>query len=102
MIISSFEPGEEQLRAIKSKLFNIPNTEQQRQLVKYISSLPVDVDLTFYSELLHRGNDVIKLSAAEVLWNKGYVKEVQDFYYRQYSYQPTPEFSLFNDVWYTQ
>jgi len=96
--ISSFEPGEEQLRAIKSKLFNIPNTEQQRQLVKYISSLPVDVDLTFYSELLHRGNDVIKLSAAEVLWNKGYVKEVQDFYYRQYSYQPTPEFSLFNDV----
>ncbi len=95
--ISSFEPGEEQLKEIKSKLFDIPNTEQQRQLIKYVSRLPVETDLEFYSELLQRGNDVIKLSAAEILWSKGYVREVQDFYYRQYANQPEEEFSLLND-----
>ena len=95
--VSSFQPNDKRLATIKEKFFNIPNTEQQKQLLMYISSLPGTIDLNFYQHLLDTGNDVIKLSAAEILWNNGYIKEVQDFYYRQYTDQPEQELSLLHD-----
>lgn len=86
--ISSFDLAEEQLAEVKLKFLDIPNTEQQVQLLKYIERISPEVDLKFYKILLYTGNDIIKLSTAEILWNRGYIPEVQEFYYQQYTTQP--------------
>lgn len=83
--ISSFQLNHEQLTTLKDKLLKINNCEQQVQLLKYIDSISPEVDLHFFQSLLYNENDVITLSAAEILWRKGYMEEVQEFYYRQYS-----------------
>ncbi|MCM4159265.1 hypothetical protein FHG64_17375 [Antarcticibacterium flavum] len=88
--ISSFTLNDLQLDLLKSRFFNIPNFEQQVQLLKYIDRTSKNIDLDFFKKLLYEGNDIIKLSTAEILWNHGYIEEVQDFYYRQYDVQPQP------------
>lgn len=85
--ISSLYPDEKQLNIVKYKFLNIKNCEQQVQLLKYIEKVSPDIDLEFYKLLLHTGNDIIKLSAAEILWKNGFIAEVQEFYYQQYENQ---------------
>lgn len=88
--ISSFKLNDEQLNLLKNKFLNIPNCEQQIQLLKYIDRVSEDVDMKFYKLLLNIGNDVIKLSTAEILWKHGFVEDVQEFYYQQYEALPQP------------
>ena len=85
--ISSFGLEEVDLERIKKVFFTVPNTEQQEQLLKYIQKISATADLEFYRSVLQKGNDILKLSTAEILWNNGYKKEVQEFYYQQYSSQ---------------
>jgi hypothetical protein len=86
--ISSFALDERRLNNVKYKFLNIPNTEQQMQLLKYIEQHPSPPDLAFYKLALQTCNDIIKLRTAEILWNNGYKEEVQKFYYEQYTKQP--------------
>ena len=85
---SSFDLEAGRLQQVKDLLFNIPNTEQQVQLLKYIHRISPVTDLDFFKQVLFKGNDILKLSTAEILWNGGYKKEVQEFYYQQYAAQP--------------
>ena len=86
--ISSFNLDQARLKQLKEKFYNIPNTEQQIHLLKYMDRITEEKDIDFYKNLLYTANDIIKLSAAEILWNSGHVEEVQEFYYHQYSKQP--------------
>lgn len=86
--ISSFQLNGEQLATLKLKFLNIPNFEQQIQLLKYIDRISIKVDVAFLKSLLYTGNDSIKLCTAEILWNHGYVQEVEEFYYKQYEVLP--------------
>lgn len=86
--ISSFYISDEQMLLLKEKLFKIPNVEQQIQLIKYIDKISFEKDLEFYKKLLYYGDDSIKLTTAEILWNNGFIEEVQDFYYQQYAKEP--------------
>ncbi|MGB8706063.1 MAG: hypothetical protein WCD31_13635, partial [Gillisia sp.] len=86
--ISSFNLDQARLDRLKEKFFNIPNTEQQIQLLKYMDRITEEKDIDFYKNLLYTANDIIKLSAAEILWNSGHVEEVQEFYYHQYTKEP--------------
>lgn len=88
--ISSFKLNEKQLNLLKYKFLNISNSEQQIHLLKYIDRISEEVDLKFYKILLYTGNDIIKLSTAEILWKHGYIEEVQEFYYQQYEALPKP------------
>lgn len=88
--ISSFILNEKQLNLLKEKFLNIPNCEQQIQLLKYIERISKEVDIEFYKLLLYTGNDIIKLSTAEILWKHDYIDEVQEFYYKQYEALPQP------------
>lgn len=83
--ITSFQLNEKQLNTVKYKFLNIPNTEQQLQLLKYIDRTSLYVDVEFYKLLLYTENDLLKLGAAEILWNKGHKEQVQEFYYKQYN-----------------
>ena len=83
--ISSFSLTEEQTRDIKEKFYNISNVEQQLLLLKYIQRVSMEIDLAFYKNLLYKGNDIIKLSTADILWNNGYKEVVQEYYYQQYT-----------------
>lgn len=86
--ISSFKLEGERLQQVKESFFRIPNTEQQVQLLKYIHKISVENELEFFKQVLIKGNDILKLSTAEILWNGGFKKEVQEFYYQQYAAQP--------------
>lgn len=88
--ISSFQLNDQQLTRLKHKFLDIPNSEQQIQLLKYIDRISIEVDIQFLKLLLYSGNELIKLSTAEILWNKGYIEEVHQFYYQQYGAQPQP------------
>lgn len=90
--ISSFSLSKEQLREIKEKFYHISNTEQQLMLLKYIQRISMEIDLPFYKDLLYNGNDVIKLSSADILWNNGYKEEVQEYYYHQYTQKTDGKF----------
>lgn len=85
--ISTFNLNEEKIKRIQNKFFNIPNTEQRIQLLKYINRISKIDDLEFYKNLLHTENDIIKLTTAEILWENGYKEDVQEFYYQQYTSQ---------------
>ncbi|TVZ28705.1 hypothetical protein JM83_3852 [Gillisia sp. Hel_I_86] len=89
--ISSFILSETQIREIKEKFYNINNTEQQLLLLKYIQRISMEIDLRFYKDLLYNGNDIIKLSTADILWNNGYKEEVQAYYYHQYTQKADSE-----------
>lgn len=82
--ISSLKLSEEKLLRVKDLFLDIPTIAQQRQLITYIRSNS-QIDLNFYEKLLYRADDILKLTAAEILWNGGYKERVQDFYYQQYS-----------------
>lgn len=82
--ISSFNLDPDQMKEVQRKFFLIPNIEQQVQLLKYLNRISKEKDLEFYKSLLYLDSDVIKLTSAELLWNNGFKKEVQDFYYQQY------------------
>ncbi|MGB7784820.1 MAG: hypothetical protein WBL27_01855 [Salinimicrobium sp.] len=86
--ISSFDLNQQRLEQVKDCFFRIPNTEQQVQLLKYIHRISAMTELDFFKQVLLKGNDILKLSTAEILWNGGYKKEVQEFYYQQYAAQP--------------
>lgn len=86
--ISSFLLTGEQLEEVKKKLFKIENTEQQVQLLQYIARISPKPDLDFYNKILQTGNDILELSAAEILWNSGHEKLVHEFYYNQYKIHP--------------
>lgn len=86
--LSSFKLDEKQLDVVKHKLHNIPNIEQQVQLLKYIDRTSPVVDIEFYKLLLNTSDDIIRLSAAEILWNKGFKEQVQEYYYQQYTQKP--------------
>jgi len=90
--ISSFLLNDTQLKQIKEKFYHISNTEQQLMLLKYIEKISMEIDLPFYKDLLYNGNDVIKLSTADILWNNGYKEEVQDYYFQQYTQKTDGEF----------
>lgn len=83
--LSSFKLTGEQLQDVKNKLFNIPNTEQQVQLLQYVARISPEPDLEFFNRILQTGNDILDLSAAEILWNNGYEERVREFYYSQYA-----------------
>ncbi|MFO8147426.1 MAG: hypothetical protein ACQEWG_14200 [Bacteroidota bacterium] len=85
--ISTFNLNEEKIKQIQNKFFNIPNTEQRIQLLKYINRISKMSDLEFYKNLLYTENDIIKLTTAEILWENGYKEDVQEFYYQQYANQ---------------
>ena len=89
--ISSFSLSAEQMKEIKEKFYNISNTEQQLMLLKYIQRISMEIDLPFYKDLLYNGNDIIKLSSADILWNNGYKEEVQEYYYHQYTQKAVSE-----------
>ncbi|UJH92067.1 hypothetical protein LZ575_05540 [Antarcticibacterium sp. 1MA-6-2] len=78
--ISSFKLNEDQINVVKQKFHNISNIEQQVQLLKYIDRISLNVDLEFYRLLLYQSNDVIKLSTAEILWNREYKEDIEEFY----------------------
>lgn len=86
--ISSFNLNNEQLNCLKEKFRKIPNCEQQIQLLKYINLISPEVDLKFYKYLLYKGNDIVRLSTAEILWHHGFIDEVQEYYYQQYDSTP--------------
>jgi hypothetical protein len=86
--IRSFKLTVEQLQEVKKRIFNIPTTEQQVQLLKYIDRISDAADLEFYTAIMQTGNDILELSAAEILWTSGYEKLVHEFYYNQYSERP--------------
>jgi len=90
--ISSFLLNDNQLTEIKEKFYNIRNTEQQLMLLKYIQRISMEIDLSFYKDLLYNGNDSIKLNTADILWSNGYKEEVQDYYYKQYTQKTNSEF----------
>lgn len=90
--ISAFLLSDEQLREIKEKFYHISNTEQQLMLLKYIQRISMEIDLPFYKDLLYNGNDIIKLSTADILWNNAYKEEVQEYYYQQYTQKANSEF----------
>lgn len=83
--ISSFTLDADQMREVQNKFFLIPNIEQQVHLLKYLDRISEVKELDFYKSLLYLDNDVIKLTAAEILWNNGFKEEVQNFYYQQYT-----------------
>ena len=83
--LNSFKLTEEQLQEVKDKVFQISNTEQQVQLLKYIHQISDKPDLEFYNAILKSGNDILEISAAEILWNSGNEHLVQEFYYSQYA-----------------
>ncbi|NJW51561.1 hypothetical protein [Salinimicrobium oceani] len=83
--IKSFRLTGEQLEEVKSKLFKIDNTEQQVQLLRYVQQVSGTPDLEFYKKILKSKNDILELSAAEILWNSGYEQLVHEFYYSQYA-----------------
>lgn len=85
--ISTFNLSEEKMKQIQQKFFNIPNTEQRIQLLKFISRTFKINDLEFLKNLLYTENDIIKLTTAEILWKNGYKEDVQEFYYNQYFQQ---------------
>lgn len=85
--ISTFNLNQEKIKQLQHKFFNIPNTEQRIQLLKYINRISKMSDLEFYKNLLHSENDIIKLTTAEILWQNGYKEDVQEFYYQQYTNQ---------------
>jgi hypothetical protein len=87
--ITSFNLNEAQLNKVKNKLMNINNAEQKVQLLKYINRISPSTDVEFYKILLATGDDIIKLNAAEILWNSGHKEAVQDFYYQQYMQEST-------------
>lgn len=88
--ISSFVLSEEQLTRLKNKYMNLRNSEQQIQLLKYINSISPEIDVPFYKLQLYKGNDVIKLCAAEILWGHQRMEEVVEFYQQQYADQQQP------------
>lgn len=88
--ISSFSLNDSQMKRLKYKFMNVSNCEQQVQLLKYIDRVSADIDISFYKLLLYTGNDIIKLSAAEILWNHQCTAEVEEFYYHQYASKPQP------------
>ncbi|WP_029037070.1 hypothetical protein [Salinimicrobium xinjiangense] len=87
--ISSFKLTAEQAKDVKQRVFKIPNTEQQVQLLKYIHQISDKPDLEFYNAILESGNDILEMSAAEILWTSGYEELVHKFYYSQYSTGPS-------------
>lgn len=87
--ISSFTPTPEQLQEVKRRIFKIKNTEQQVQLLKYIHHISDKPDLEFYNTVLQTGNDILEMSAAEILWTSGFEQLVHEFYYSQYSASPS-------------
>lgn len=86
--ISSFKLTGEQLQEVKEKILKIQTTEQQVQLLQYVHRISEEPDLEFYKAILQTGNDILELSAAEILWNSGYEKLVHEFYYSQYTSRP--------------
>ena len=82
--INSFVLCEEQLEEIKKKVLQVPNIEQQVQLLKYIERSSDYPDISFYTEILKSGHEILKLSVAEILWNSGNEYLVHEFYYSQY------------------
>lgn len=85
--ISTFNLNDQKVKQIQDKFFNIPNTEQRIQLLKYLNRVSKMKDLEFYKNLLYTENDIIKLTTAEILWKNGYREDVQEFYYQQYTNQ---------------
>ncbi len=86
--ISSFQLEEEKLEVVKKKFFKIPNVEQRLQLLKYIPGASGKVDLQFFNSVLRREDPLLKLCAAEILWNNGHRNRVEEYYYQQYDEQP--------------
>ena len=82
--ISSFHLKEEKMQVIKKKFPKIPNIEQRLQLLKYIPKAAESLDLDFFNSVLQREDPILKLCAAEILWNNGYRNRVEDYYYSQY------------------
>lgn len=82
--IRSLKLPEEKMVRVKVLFLEIPTIAQQRQLINYIR-WNSKIDLNFYEKLLYKADDIIKLTAAEILWNGGYKERVQEFYYQQYS-----------------
>lgn len=82
--ISTFNLNEEKMKEVQEKFLNIPNTEQKRQLLKYIDKVSEYRDLEFFKKLLYSENEVIKLTSAEILWENGNEEDVQKYYYQQY------------------
>jgi hypothetical protein len=85
--ISSFNLTGEQLQEVKKKLFLVPTTEQQVHLMRYVARISREPDLQFYKDILKTENEILELSAAELLWNSGHEKLVQEYYYSQYNTQ---------------
>lgn len=83
--LSSFALDDKILKEVKRKFFKISNTEQQVQLLKLISEKSIITDVDFFKQVLQNENDILKVSAAEILWKSGYQKEVEEFYYQQYA-----------------
>lgn len=86
--LSSFRLNSVQLSQVKELFPELDNLQQQKQVLNLIvKSSEVD-DVPFYLNLLETSHDLLKLNVAEILWNKGYVEEVKQFYLQQYEYEP--------------
>ena len=83
--LSSFQLDAHVMDVVKRKFFRLSNTEQQVQLLKIIAGNSSATDLEFFKEVLQKGNDIVKVCAAEILWNSGFEQEVKQFYYQQYA-----------------
>lgn len=88
--ISSFELEEHRMKLVKEKFSGIPNIEQRLQLLKYIPQASGKLDVDFFNSILEREDQILKLCAAEILWNTGYRSRVEDYYYSQYDETPEP------------
>lgn len=82
--LSSFTLNEIQLEQVKNIFPELENLQQQKQVLKQIVASSQTDDVPFYLKILNSSHDMLKLNVAEILWNKGYVEEVQQFYLDQY------------------
>lgn len=88
--LTSFELDPCQLEQVKKVFPDLDNLQQQKQVLNLIARCSEVDDVPFYLDLLKTSHDLLKLNVAEILWNKGYVEEVKQFYLEQYEFEPVP------------
>ncbi|GAB2775221.1 hypothetical protein [Salinimicrobium soli] len=86
--ISSFVPDHERRKRLEEKFFSIENEQQQIQVIKYLERTSLEASLDFFKDVLSKGSDNLQLSAAEILWNHGFKKDIEHYYFGQYQTEP--------------
>ena len=86
--LSSFELNPEQLENVQEAFLGLSDLQQQKQVLEIINNNSEEKDLSFFTDLWENASSYVKLSIAEILWNRGLTDEVYDLYYKQYPSEP--------------